>query len=175
MDTYPPRVSSEARATREETPTGSNERRAQIKALVVLAFAAGAGFGLYKFAQWLPAQPKTLERDSVVIGLVGAILVVQEFVRETLEDVAALAYVAPPLIGLVTAVSTLSRLKVAGPFLVGVLGAAITAAGFAIYDVLPTPKPNRNNPFIKYGPLVLGFIALTLAMFLQLRAINLRG
>jgi hypothetical protein len=143
------------------------------KPIVVLFAVALIGFGLYKLVSVLPPHPKTLERDAVFAGFVGAILVVQEFVRETLADLAALAWVAPVVVAMLAIIYLLARLKVAA-VVIGLAAPLITSAGRAVIGALPTPRL-PNHPLVRYGPLILGFVSLTLGMFLQLRAIDLRG
>lgn len=149
----------------------------------LLAFAAGvglAGYLLHLLAGAFPAHPKTLARDAAVVGFIGAVLVIGELVRRAMQQVGRIALVVA-LFAAVFAIS--AQLNAIAP-LVSVIVVAIVsplvmrigrhsfpAIGSALKSI---PRADRIGPPLReYGPTAFGVALLVLALFLQLRSINL--
>ena len=161
-----------SRSVREEDP----EQRRWL-AITILSFAILGLYALHGLAYVLPAHWKTLARDAVISGALGAALLVQEFVRDVVGQIRFLPVaVAGGVIGLV-GVAVLEGLHIY--WWIGAV--AVVAAGVVAYIVAALVDPATLNRLghsvgpsvVRYGPFVLGLALLLLSMFLQLRSIEL--
>jgi uncharacterized membrane protein YeaQ/YmgE (transglycosylase-associated protein family) len=143
--------------------------------LGVLIGIAAAAVGLYFAATLFPAHPKTLARDSVLVGFVGAALLVEEIARGVMVQfpriVAIAIVVGPPVAVLVASGQTVQLI------LAAVAGVAGTTQLFAntespVGRTIKLLSIDPNRPLGKYGPIVLGLAMLLLGVFLQLRSIH---
>lgn len=143
----------------------------------VLIGVAGAGVGLYFAAKLFPAHPKTLARDSVLVGFFGAALLVEQLARGAIAQFRRIAAVAiavgPPVVVLIA--SGHGATRIIGFVLAGVTLLQLLvnpASGPWSPVTVNLPSINPDSLFGKYGPIALGLALLLLGVFLQLRSIH---
>ena len=147
------------------------------RAIAILSLAILGIYILHGLAYVLPPHWKTLARDAVISGAIGAALLVQEFVRDVIGQIRFVPVaVAGGVIGLVGVV-ILEGLHIywwIGAVAVVVVGIAFYVV-VALFDHATLDRLGRSlgSSVLRYGPLVFGLALLVLSMFLQLRSIEL--
>jgi len=168
----------------------AHERSSRVgRAVLILTVLVGVGITMRFLAYGFPAHVKTLERDAVLSGFAGGILVVQELIRELLRDLVAIANIlsGSVLAGVLAGVAGIA-VETAGVSerTLGVIGLLILlGVGVVLGASVTIVEESRAKATFAalwakvaaslstYCPLVLGFLLLLLSMFLQLRAIDL--
>jgi hypothetical protein len=153
--------------------------------LFLVAFA-GATYGLYELVQALPPHSKTLAREAVIAGFVGALLVVRELAAPILRELPGLVVPFLPGVALVASFVTLvigglTAIHVSLPgWLLGFIFPLVLVFAFALIDPVDERLKRVKLPdsalikwTARYGPASVGAALLVLSMFLQLRSIDL--
>jgi hypothetical protein len=141
--------------------------------LLVLVGIVAAAIGLYFAAKVFPPHPKTLARAAVVIGFVGAAILVEQLAREVIKQFRRIVVIAitvgPPVAALILSSETV--LVIIGAFVaVGALVPLFVSPESDIASKLSSI--DSNSKLGRYGPIVLGMALLVLGVFLQLRSIE---
>jgi hypothetical protein len=132
-----------------------------------------AGYLVYELAQVWSDHPKTLARDALIAGFLGAVLVVRELVRKLLSNLRGVT------VGLFSSVGG-AVLGVVGLELIVVVG-ILAGVTFVYRFVVTVAERVWDLPALRKKiaagltpvALGLGLLLLLLSMFLQLRAIEL--
>jgi hypothetical protein len=151
-----------------------------------LILSAAATYGIYELVQSLPPHSKTLARDAVIAGFVGALLVVRELALPILRELPGMVVPFLPGAALVVAfvvfvVGGLSAIGVSLPgWLLGFVFPLVLVFAFGLVDPVDKrlkrvklPDSTSIRWVARYGPACLGAALLVLSMFLQLRSIDL--
>ena len=158
---------------------GSRDRYSDAWLFLVIGVGLAA-YLLHDLAGLFPANTKTLARDAAVAGFLGAALLVEELVRRLFIDAGRFAVVMFGWMGLVAAAMVLFK----GSRIVAVISMSFVPVlvlrfGPGLLSEVSTKLRSarliqRIGPSMRdYGPVVLGVALLVLALFLQLRSIDL--
>lgn len=141
--------------------------------LVIAIAIVGGGYLMHWLARTglFPANPKTLARDAAILGFIGGLCLVEQLVHELVEE--------PPQ-------NLLLAINIAAPLLVVLISKGlplwmrlvtiVSVAVGTIQAVSASParrKRAKIGPVVRYGAIGLGVALLVLALFLQLRSIDL--
>jgi hypothetical protein len=154
------------------SPQEDAQRGGKGAPLLVIAIVGG-GYLIHWLARTglFPAHPKTLARDAAILGFIGGLFLVEELVRKVVDEpprnlVLAINLAASILLVLVTRGFALwVRLVAIFTLVLGVSQAKSASPA--------TGRRAKMAPAVRYGAVGLGVALLVLALFLQLRSIDL--